>query len=105
MMLATSSHTSGGGWNRHGSTATITASTSPLSDPAVERVERQQDDGVHERGEHQPGDEDPSEQAAVESQMHEEHRHGRELDDHRDDEDHRVHAEVQVDVVEGDLGA
>src|SRR5258705_13388202 len=71
---ATSNHTSGCGWKRHGFMSVL------------EDVEGRQHDHVHERREHDARDEDATEHLVVEAQVHEERGHHCELDDHHRDE-------------------
>src|SRR4051812_26956899 len=102
MTAAISSHTSGCGWDRHGSTG---AGTNAVMSSG-EDVERRQNDEIAAGREHDARDEDLAEELAVEAQVHEERGDGRELHDHQHGQEAGQHEEVEaLDVVQPDLGA
>src|SRR5687768_11650661 len=103
---AISSHTSGCGSKRHGSTAASVATSANTrgSSSVAEELERGEERHVAAHGEEQPRVEEEAEPLAVELQVHEEQHDHEELDHHQDDEQ-RQERGADVDVADAHLEA
>src|SRR6476469_9226436 len=90
-----SSHTSGCGCQRHG---TMACRITSLPQEDVEHHEHRE---IHQHREYHPGEEHPAEQLVVEPQVHEEHDHEAELDDHEEGQGTGENLELEfLDVVQ-----